>query len=133
MNDLSKKEETQLEEKAKASSSSTLLRKRLESYLLLLYQGYLKGETDMAPEIRSVFLNFVKQDEALAFKVRMLQLDYLNLEHVELEGAWNETTETLFPEVEAVDKPLVAEREKILSEYKEIILEMLNSSSELRS
>ena len=87
----------------------------------------------MAPEIRSVFLNFVKQDEALAFKVRMLQLDYLNLEHVELEGAWNETTETLFPEVEAVDKPLVAEREKILSEYKEIILEMLNSSSELRS
>jgi len=127
MNDLSKKEEIHIKEKATATTSA-LLQKKLESYLLLLYQGYLKGETDIDSEIRTHFLSSVKQNEELALKVRMLQLDYLHLENVELEGEWDETTEKLFPEVEAVDKPLDEAREKMLIEYKESIVELLGST-----
>jgi len=103
MNDLSKKEETHIEEKA-SSTTNTLLQKKLESFLLLSYQAYLKGETTIAPEIRTAFVNLVKQDEELALKVRMLQLDLLKLENVELEGPWDEATEALFPKVETPDK-----------------------------
>lgn len=127
MNDLSKKEEIHIEEKAKASPSNSLLQKKLESYLLLLYQGYLKGETDIEPEIRGAFLSSVKQDEDLALKVRMLQLDLLNLKDIALEGEWNEGNEELFPKVTIVETRVVASRKKQLVNYKETILEIVKS------
>ena len=127
MNNLSKKEEMHIEKKAKALSSNTAQQKKLESYLLLLYQGYLKGETDIALETREAFLSFVKQDEDLALKVRMLQLDLLNLENIDLEGEWNETTEELFPKIDFVDTPVEEHRTKALTDYKETILEILES------
>lgn len=128
MNDLSKKEATPIEEKA-TPSANALLQKKLESYLLLSYQAYLKGETAIAPEIRTAFLSLVKQDKELALKVRMLQLDFLHLENLALEGPWNEATEVLFPKVEALDKPLDEGRQNTLNEYRDTILELLNSSS----
>lgn len=135
MNDLSKKEETRIEER-KASgkevvASSELLQKKLQNYLLLYYQAYLKGETVIESEIRSAFLSLVKQDEDLAFKVRMMQLDYLKLEDSELEGEWNEDKEELFPDV--VEQPIDAQRKNTLTEYKETILNLLKSTSEFRS
>ncbi len=137
MNDLSKKEEIKIEE-TKASgkevtATSELLQKKLENFLLLLYQGYLKGEIPIEPEIRVAFLNLVKQDPDFAFKVRMLQLDYLQLENSELEGMWNEATEELFPKVTIAEQPVDEQRKKTLTEYKGTIHELLNSSGELRS
>ncbi|MEP3210746.1 MAG: hypothetical protein ABJN95_16205 [Maribacter sp.] len=128
MNDLSKKEATPKEDKATTKENS-LLQKKLESYLLLSYQAYLKGETVLAPEIRTAFLSRVKQNEELAFKVRMLQLDYLHLENLVLEGPWDELTELLFPKIEALDKPLEEGRQHTLDEYSDTILALLNSSS----
>lgn len=137
MNDLSKKEETQIEEnrasKKEASASSGLLRKKLENFLLLYYQGYLKGEITIEPDIRTPFFNLVKRDQEFAFKVRMLQLDYLQLENRRLEGVWNEASEELFPKVATVENPVDVHRKKTLSKYKQAILELLNSSGELRS
>ena len=137
MNDLSKKEETQIEEtstsKKEASIASELLQKKLENFLLLYYQAYLKGETTIEPEIRAAFLSIVQQDQDFAFKVRMLQLDYLKLENLELEGEWNEVTEELFPEVATVEQSVDADRKKTLTDYKETILDLLKSSGELRS
>lgn len=127
MNDLSKKEERHIEEKV-TSVANVLLQKKLETYLLLLYQGYLKAETALAPEIRAAFLNLVKQDEALALKVRMLQLDYLHLEDVVLEGAWDTANEKLFPrqDLETL-KEISDAREKTLASYREEILQLLRS------
>lgn len=129
MNDLSKKEEKQIEE-TKASgkevvASSELLQKKLQNFLLLYYQAYLKGETAVEPEIRSTFLNLVKQDQDFAFKVRMMQLDYLKLENSELEGEWNEATEELFPKVEVTEQPITEERKSTLTDYRETILELV--------
>lgn len=131
MNDLSKKEETRIEERKAsgkevvASGELELLQKKLQNYLLLYYQAYLKGETVIESEIRLAFLSLVKQDEDLAFKVRMMQLDYLKLEDIELEGEWNETTEELFPKVTVIEKPIDVHRSKTLTDYKETILELL--------
>lgn len=129
MNDLSKKEETKIEEtrasKKEVMASSELLQKKLENFLLLYYQAYLKGETAIEHEIRAAFLGIVKQDEDFAFKVRMMQLDYLKLENSELEGEWNEATEELFPKIAVVEKPVDAPRKKILTNYKETILDLL--------
>ncbi|TMM59058.1 hypothetical protein FEE95_06385 [Maribacter algarum] len=136
MNDLSKKEVQIGEIKARnkeVSASSDVFQKKLENLLILYYQGYLKGETEIEPEIRTTFLHLVKQDEEFAFKVRMLQLDYLKLENSELEGEWNEATEELFPKTAILEKPVDVHREKTLTDYKETIFELLKSTSELRS
>lgn len=137
MNDLSKKEETKIEESSasrkEASSSSELLQKKLENFLLLYFQAYLKGETAIEPVIRVAFLSIVKQDEDFAFKVRMMQLDYLKLENSELEGEWNEDKEDLFPKVAVVERYLDAHRKKTITVYKETILDLLKSSGELSS
>ncbi|MFK7811787.1 MAG: hypothetical protein AB8B59_04785 [Maribacter sp.] len=130
MNDLSKKEETKIEAtgavRKEASSSNELLQNKLESFLLLYYQAYLKGETVVEPEIRAAFLSLIQQDQDLAFKVRMLQLDYLKLEHIELEGEWNDSKEDLFPKIDAIDKPIAAHRKNTIEEYKETILDLIN-------
>lgn len=116
MNDLSKKKERRIEEtkasKKEGSGSNGLLQKKLENFLLLFYQGYLKGETTVDSEIRSAFLSLVKQDEELAFKARMMQLDYLKLENLELEGRWNEATEELFPDIDFLEKPIDESRKR---------------------
>lgn len=130
MNDLSKKEETKIEAtgavRKEASSSNELLQKKLESFLLLYYQAYLKGETGVEPEIRTAFLSLIQQDQDLAFKVRMLQLDYLKLEHIELEGEWDEAKEELFPEIAIIENPIAADRKNTIVAYKETILDLIN-------
>jgi hypothetical protein len=130
MNDLSKKEKTKIEAtgavRKVASSSNELLQKKLESFLLLYYQAYLKGETAIEPEIRTAFFNLIQEDQDLAFKVRMLQLDYLKLEHIELEGEWKEVKEELFPEIAIIKNPIAADRKNTLTEYKETILDLIN-------
>ena len=137
MNDLSKKEEMQIEEtsasRKEASASSELLQKKLVNFLLLYYQGYLKGEIAIEPEIRAALLSLIKQDQDFAFKVRMMQLDYLKLENRKLEGEWNEDEEELFPEVEVVEQTINEERKSILTNYRETIIELLKSTSELRT
>lgn len=129
MNDLSKKEETKIEEtgasRKEASSSSELLQQKLENFLLLYYQAYLKGETVIEPGIRTAFFNLIQQDQDFTFKVRMLQLDYLKLENIELEGEWDEATEELFPKIDALKKPIDAHRTKTLMDYRETILQLL--------
>ncbi|MFS4492670.1 hypothetical protein [Maribacter sp. 2308TA10-17] len=137
MNDISKKEEMQIEEmkasRKEASSASELMQKKLQNFLLLYYQGYLKGEIAIEPKIRAVFLQLVKQDEDFVFKVRMMQLDYLNLKNRDLEGEWNEDNEELFPKIAILEKPVDVHRKKTLADYKETILDLIKSSSELRS
>lgn len=130
MNDLSKKDETKIKaataSKKEASSTNALLQRKLESFLLLYYQAYLKGETVIEPKIRSAFLSVVQQDQDFAFKVRMLQTDYLKVENLELEGIWDETSEELFPKIALVEQPVTAHRKKVISDYKETILDLVN-------
>jgi len=137
MNELSKKEDAQIEGtnslQKEAASSQGVLQKKLENFLVLLYQKYLKGETTIEPQIQSAFLSLVQKNEDLAIKVRMMQLDYLKLENVSLEGKWNTAKEKLFPAIDFVEKPLDARREKIITNYKETIFKILKSSGEFSS
>jgi len=137
MNDLSKKTEEEISKaipsgKVEHPSEEQLL-KKLDAYLLLIYQAYLKKETQLEPETKTALLNSVKQDEDFALKVRMMQLDYLNFENIELEGEWNEAKEVLFPIIDATLSSLDEHRRKTIAGYKEIISDLLKSSSEFSS
>ena len=113
--------------------SEELYHKKLDAHLSLLYQAYLKKETLVEAEIKTALLGRVKQDEDFAFKIRMMQLDYLKLENKVLEGEWNETTDVLFPIIEVASELTDENRKKILIGYKETIFELLKSSSEFSS
>jgi len=83
MNDLSKKTEEEVSRAIPSGNdehaSEEHYGKKLDAYLLLIYQAYLKKETQLEPKIKTTLLARVKRDKDFAFKVRMMQLDYLNL------------------------------------------------------
>jgi len=137
MNDLSKKTEEEVSRAIPSGNdehaSEEHYGKKLDAYLLLIYQAYLKKETQLEPKIKTTLLARVKRDKDFAFKVRMMQLDYLNLKTRELEGEWNEANEVLFPIIQAVSKPVDEYRKKIITSYKETIIDLLESSSKLSS
>lgn len=100
--------------------------KKLEAYLILLYQAYLKKETALEPEVKAAIWRRVQLQENFPVKIRMLQLELLNYETDNFDGEWNQVKDSLFPvkEDEVLDS-LSAEREKQIREYKETVFELL--------
>lgn len=137
MNDLSKKKEEELSGAIPSGSHSFASEehyyKKLDAYLLLVYQAYLKKETQVEAETKTALRVRVKQDPELALKVRMMQLDYLAIEPLEMDGEWNEASDVLFPEIEASSKAIDEARKMIIADYKETISTLLESSNELSS
>lgn len=111
---------------ARKRSDTQLLYKKLEVYLVLLYQAYLKKDTLIEPEIKAAIWRMVKLREGFPTKIRMMQLDYLNIETENFDGEWNEIEDSLFPikDFELLES-LTPERKKQILEYKEVVFELL--------
>lgn len=102
--------------------------KKLGIYLLLLYQSYLKGETTLEPEIKMALWRMVNFDKEFPVKIRMTQLDYLHVDHVGLDTAWDETEDRLFPDEEMKRKSsLSKQREQTIKDYKEAVTELIQA------
>jgi hypothetical protein len=105
-----------------------LFYKKLAAYLLLLYQAYMKSETTLEPEIKMALARMVKFDSAFAAKVRMTQMDYLNVRVHNLEAEWDEEKDDLFPiEERGIRKTPNPKRGEIIDEYKKAVAELLQS------
>ena len=133
MNDLSKKTEEEISGIISSGNGKQALEhgyyKKLEAYLLLLYQAYLKKETQLEPEIKSSLFRLVKLNQDFPPKIRMLQMEYLNPENEIAEGEWDESKEVLFPWEDSETKSSLSEaRENTITAYKETIMQLLQSS-----
>ena len=136
MNDLDKKQESNhsayftpgaIPHGIDKLTTSQLFYKKLSAYLLLLYQSYLKGETILEPEIKMALWRMIKFNEEFPTKIRMTQLDYLNVEVAHLDADWDEAKDILFPKEETLpQKPIKPEREKTIKGYKEAVAELLD-------
>lgn len=132
MNDLSRKKEEEISgvissgKGAKASGEAYY--KKLSSYLLLIYQAYLKKETQLEPEIKASLFRMIKLNQDFPLKIRMVQMDYLNPENEISAGEWDEKKENLFP-WEGLETllSLPKDREKTIAGYKETILQLLKT------
>jgi hypothetical protein len=130
MNDLHEKKENETDDSGTAQNDpqeeSRLFYKKLASYLVLLYQGYLKKETVIEPEIKAAFWRIVQLQEDFPVKIRMMQMEYLGFETDNFNGPWDTVKDSLFPikDHEVIDAP-TAERKKQLQEYKDGIFELL--------
>jgi hypothetical protein len=133
MNDLSKKREEEISGETPSGkgrqASEQGYYKKLGAYLLLVYQAYLNKETQLEPEIKSSLFRMVKLNPEFPLKIRMIQMEYLNPEDKIAAGEWDESKENLFPwEDTEIMRPLSAERKKTIAVYKEVILQLLQSS-----
>ena len=109
-------------------TTSELFYKKLAAYLLLLYQSYLKRETELEPEIKMALWRMLKFNKEFPVKIRMTLLDYLNSDELDLEAEWDDIKDVLFPIEELeLKKPLKRERNKMIIEYKEAVTELLAS------
>lgn len=132
MNDLSKKREEEISGETSSGkdtqASGQGYYKKLSSYLLLIYQAYLKKETQLEPQIKASLFRMVKLNQDFPLKIRMLQMDYLHPENEISAGEWDETKEILFPwEDLEIPLSLSEERGKTIDNYKETIIELLKS------
>jgi len=110
--------------------TSRLYYKKLEAYLFLIYQAYLKKETLLKPEIKAAIWRMVQLQEDFPVKIRMMQLELLSYETDNFDGEWNQIKDSLFPvkDDEILDS-LSAEREGQIQAYKDAIFELLGESS----
>ncbi len=100
--------------------------KKLAAYLLLLYPSYLKGETSLEPEVKMALWRMAKFDKTFLAKVRIAQLEYLDMDLRTLEADWDPSKDNLFPLRETgAGMQLSPERKKLLMEYKTEILQLL--------
>ena len=115
-------------------AKSRLYYKKLEAYLLLLYQAYLKKETLLDAEIKATIWRMVQLQEDFPMKIRMLQLELLGYETDNFDGPWDAVKDSLFPikdfELLAI---VTAERKKEIAGYSKAVRVLLKStdSSEL--
>lgn len=102
---------------------------KLEAYLLLLYQAYLKKEALLEPEIKAVIWRMVQFRKDFPMKIRMLQLELLNYESDNFDEAWDEVKDSLFPikDFELLDT-LKDERKERIVQYKVEIFKLLGPS-----
>ena len=137
MNDLDKKNTTDfmgyhspedIPRELDKPSTSELFYKKLMTYLLLLYQSYLKGETVLEPKIKMAIWRMLKFDKEFPIKIKMAQQEYLTTDALDLEADWDDVKEVLFPgEKLQAKKPLEKEKEDIIKEYKETVTQLLAS------
>lgn len=135
MNDLFKKRETILKnlleggmvsDKDGEDTAMELFYGKLEAYLLLLYQSYLKGETVLEPKIRMALWRMVQFKEEFRAKIQLTQLNILARGQNKIGTNWDDSKDNLFPVDELkARKPPTAEQERHIEEYKEIVLGLL--------
>lgn len=124
MNDSHKKDKEQnpMGDVADPSASG----KKLEALLLLLYQAFLQGETDLEPEIKSSMFRRVNFSQEFALKVRMVQSDYLDTGRTNVTGDWDPEVDVLFPtEAPAIESGVAQGRQDTLEGYKTAVLGLL--------
>ncbi|QCX01941.1 hypothetical protein FGM00_18140 [Aggregatimonas sangjinii] len=103
--------------------------KKLGAYLFLLYQLYLKKETSLEPEIQAALWRRVHFNEDFAFKIRMLQMDYLGSDSAVSEGNVDLAISGLFPIAESEILEAVCDQsQNTIKEYKATVLELLNAT-----
>lgn len=128
MNDLDKNSKLipRKNNNSEQASSDITPGKKLEHYLILLYQAYFKGETDLEPEIKASIFRRVNLDQEFALKIRMIQSDYIDNGHKNFQGEWNIELDILFPAVEPKKvKSLSIKREDAIHAYKAEVLKLL--------
>lgn len=100
--------------------------KKLEALLILLYQAYLKGETDLEPEIKSSLFRRVNFSREFALKIRMIQSDYLDTGRENVQEEWNNEVDQLFPSEDPVAKTAPTKsRQETIANYKAMVLKLL--------
>ena len=128
MNDLDKnsKIKPRKNNNSEQTSSDITQAKKLETYLILLYQAYLKGETDVEPVIKASIFRRVHLDQEFALKIRIIQSDYIDNGRKNFQGEWNNEHEILFAKVEPKKvKSLSKERQDAIRSYKAEVLKLL--------
>jgi len=105
------------------SDKSTV--EKLDLYLLLLYQRYLKGETLLDPKIQMAIWRRVKLGKDFPDKIRLAQLQCLGFTSDQFDVPWNVAKEKLFPAMDIETAPLSKDAEKLIQEYKEETLRLL--------
>jgi len=104
--------------------------KKLEVYLSLLYQAYLKKEIVLDAEIKAAIWRMVQLQEDFPMKIRMLQLELLGYETDDFDGPWDTVKDSLFPikDFELLGTS-TAERKKEIQDYKKEVFKLLKLSS----
>ena len=93
---------------------------------MLLYQAYLKGETDLEPEIKSSLFRRVNLSETFAIKIRMVQSDGIDNGRENFQGEWDNDLDVLFPSEEIqMESSLPTERKDLIASYKAKVLKLL--------
>ena len=109
--------------------TSQMYYKKLEAYLLLLYQAFLKKEALLEPEIKAAIWRRVQLQEDFPIKIRMLQLELLSYETDNFDGEWNQVKDSLFPvKDDKVLDSVPEERSTQIQEYKNVVFELLQST-----
>lgn len=108
------------------SADQMTLAKKLEALLLLLYQAFLKGETDLDPEIKASIFRRVDFSREFALKVRMIQSDYFDTGRKNTREEWNHEVDVLFPsEVPTTTTVPTIARQESIANYKAMVLKLL--------
>ncbi len=138
MNDLSKEQEAIIKTIQKGgnaqhmeatSADVPLDYRKLQTYLLLLYQAYLRTETALEPGLKMAVWRMVQFNEVFRQKIEQTQFDILQKRPETITTDWEQAKEVLFPIEDGVaSKELTASEEKILMEYKETANQLLDYS-----
>ena len=138
MNDLSKEREAILKtiqeggnsRHTEATSAQIPLHyRKLQMYLLLLYQAYLRAEVELEPALKMALWRMVQFNEGFRQKVEQTQFDILQKRPDAIPTDWELAKEVLFPIAASVTTtPIAASKEKILTEYKETANQLLDHS-----
>lgn len=110
-------------------STTELYYKKLNAYLLLLYQTYLRGETVLEAEIKMAIWRMVLLNKDFHSKIKMLHLDYLKKDITNLDAPWEEAEDILFPMEESIAlKSLNKGKVNLIKEYKDAVSALLASN-----
>ncbi len=102
--------------------------RKLQAYLLLLYQSYLKNEATLEPDIRMAIWRMLRFDQEFLAKIQMAQQFYLSADNVKLDDDWDEVKERLFPyKSNEIEEAVGIKTEKLIAGYKEVVSELLQS------
>ncbi len=137
MNDFSKEREAILKtiqegsdsQGVAATSKETPLHyRKLQTYLLLLYQAYLRTEIDLEPTLKMALWRMVQFGEGFREKIEQTQFDILQKRPDRITEDWEQAKEVLFPlAAPTTAKQLATSKENILKEYKEMAHLLLDS------
>ncbi len=138
MNDLSKEREAILKNIQEGSNArpreaagveTPLHYRKLQTYLLLLYQAYLRAETALEPALKMGVWRMVQLDEGFRLKIEQTQFDILKKRSDTIVSDWEQAKDVLFPlEISETAVQGTTSKENIFGEYKEMAHLLLDYS-----